>query len=122
MNTNLNKLLITIVCLLGLLISCKTSNQVAKISTCIELKIEVIKKEPVANPPAEVWKWVSDDKIFYYFNAACCDQFSTLYNDKCEIICAPDGGFTGRGDGKCPEFTNNTSRTLVWRDERKNSH
>ena len=104
-----------------LLISCKTSDQTSKTPSCIDSKIEVLKKEPVANPLAEVWKWETEGKIYYYFNAACCDQFSTLYNDKCEIICAPDEGFTGRGDGKCPEFPNEVIKSLIWKDERKNS-
>jgi hypothetical protein len=119
MKIGLYKLLVFSGCFAILSISCKTSDQTSKTPSCIETKIEVLIKEPVANPPAEVWKWETEGKIFYYFNAACCDQFSTLYNASCDIICAPDGGFTGRGDGKCPEFPKDTKRTLIWKDTRK---
>ncbi|MGJ8592588.1 MAG: DUF6970 domain-containing protein [Aquaticitalea sp.] len=103
------------------LFSCKPTQQKSEQPSCISEKVESLKSQPVQNPPAEVWKWESEGNIFYYFNAACCDQFSKLYNEKCEIVCAPDGGMTGRGDGKCPDFSSGISKTLIWKDERKYS-
>lgn len=99
--------------------SCKSSDQHTEIPTCIQSKIELLKKEPVQNPPAEVWEWVSDTQTYYYFTSPCCDQFNFLYNETCEKICAPDGGFTGKGDQKCPEYIKDMTKTLVWKDERK---
>ena len=98
--------------------SCVKLNLAKEAPNCIENKIREIQKEEVQNPPAEVWEWKADGKIYYYFNSACCDRFSKLYDDKCILLCAPDGGITGKGDGKCPEFTGEIEKTLIWKDER----
>jgi len=46
--------------------------------------------------------------------------FSELYEDDCTLICAPDGGITGMGDGKCSDFfTERTAPELIWEDDRK---
>lgn len=119
MNFSKMTFLIRISCVTLLLLSCKSSEQTQKLPQCIESQIETLKNQSVQNPPSEVWQWESKGKTFYYFNAVCCDQFTILYNDKCEIICAPDGGFTGKGDGKCPDFGSDTKRTLLWKDDRK---
>lgn len=114
-----NRMTLIMMVLYFCLSTCKSSNQDSEIPNCIKDRIETLKRQPIQNPPAEVWQWETNDKTFYYFNAPCCDQFSTLYNDKCEIICAPDGGFTGKGDGKCPDFGTDVKRILIWKDERK---
>lgn len=45
---------------------------------------------------------------------------SRLFDENCNRICAPDGGKTGKGDGKCPDFfEKRTDEKLVWKDERK---
>lgn len=85
---------------------------------CIANSIDRLQQEAVQNPQAQVWKWETDRGVYYYFNAPCCDRMSRLVDTHCLQICAPDGGFTGRGDGKCPEF-NNVKKTLIWKDERK---
>ncbi len=55
----------------------------------------------------------------YLFSSNCCDQFNTLYDESCNRICAPSGGFTGRGDGRCRDF-NQVAKYLgkVWLDQR----
>lgn len=111
--------LITLCLILCLIFGCKTSVPNQKLPQCIEAKIEILKNKPVQNPPAQVWKWQNDSKTFYYVTSDCCDQYNYLFNDSCEIICAPDGGFTGKGDQKCPEFDSNPQKTLIWKDERK---
>jgi hypothetical protein len=38
-------------------------------------------------------------------------------------MCAPDGGFTGKGDGKCTYFFDaRTNEKLIWEDERKQNN
>jgi len=56
--------------------------------------------------------------VFYYITSDCCDQFNYLYDDKCNLICAPDGGLSGMGNGKCPNFNGQIEKTLVWLDDR----
>ena len=56
---------------------------------------------------------------FLNASIAACDQFNYLYDSDCNIICAPDGGFIGTGDGKCPDFIEPIKKTLIWEDLRK---
>jgi hypothetical protein len=85
---------------------------------CVNSKIREIKDEEVRNPPAEIWKWEVDGGTYYYITSYCCDAFSELYDDKCNLLCAPDGGITGGGDGRCPSWTSQPEKTLVWKDPR----
>lgn len=43
-------------------------------------------------------------KVYYLVYAACCDQFNPLLDAYGQYVCSPSGGFTGRGDGSCPEL------------------
>ena len=102
-----------------ILSSCKESDLTIDAPVCVETKIEEIINSEVNNPPTQVWKWEVDGKNYYYITSNCCDQYNYLYNENCDIVCAPDGGITGNGDGNCPEFTNEIVKTLIWEDERK---
>jgi len=46
------------------------------------------------------------------------EEFNFLYDDNCKKVCAPDGGFSGAGNGNCPDFQGTIERTLVWEDQR----
>src|SRR5688572_23117058 len=75
------------------------------IPACITAKIEAIKAQPKWNPPAEVTEYSYEGKTVYGFSADCCDQYYEVYDKDCNFICAPSGGITGAGDGKCREFS-----------------
>lgn len=100
------------------LTSCENTETIIDYPSCIDAKIDALKKVTVQNPPAEVWKWEVDHNVYYYITSDCCDQYNYLHNENCEIVCAPDGGFTGNGDGNCPEFNGEIVKTLIWKDER----
>lgn len=102
-----------------LTLGCMASKKGQTLPQCVLDKIEIIKNQPVQNPPSEFYKWDADGEVFYYLIASCCDQFSYVYDQNCDIVCAPSGGLTGRGDGNCPDFGQNVQRTLIWKDERK---
>jgi len=81
--------------------------------------IKEFESEPVGNPPQSIWRYNYKEQIVYYVPPQCCDQFSVLYNADGDAICAPDGGFTGRGDGHCPDFfSTRTDQKLIWQDKR----
>ena len=90
----------------------------SEIPSCIDDKIEIFKTIAVQKPPAKIWKWEVDGQTYYYIPSECCDQFNFLYDDNCIKVCAPDGGFSGAGDGNCPDFQGTIERTLVWEDQR----
>jgi hypothetical protein len=75
--------------------------------------------EPVANPPHRVLSYRYREQTVYYVPPSCCDQPSTLYDQSGEVVCAPDGGLTGRGDGRCEDFSRlRSDEALVWADPR----
>lgn len=100
------------------LTSCKKLDLEVDVPSCLKKEIRKIKREEVRNPPAKVWRLIADGKTYFYITSDCCDQYNYLYDDHCDIVCAPDGGFTGAGDGNCPDFGDSTQTTLVWEDDR----
>lgn len=89
---------------------------------CILQKIDSLKREPVWNPPAEIYEYEYDGSKVYAISSNCCDFFNTVIDSECKYVCAPSGGFTGRGDGKCADFFKAAKQLrLVWKDERRQS-
>ncbi len=85
----------------------------------LNARIDELTKETSRAPSGGVWKYEVEGKTVYYFVAPCCDQFNTLFDAEGRYLCAPDGGFTGRGDEKCsPAHLVQTKKQLVWEDPR----
>ena len=90
-----------------------------KIPVCIQARIDQLAKEPKQNPAAEVNEYNYNGKRVFLFNSPCCDQFNYLYDADCNTLCAPNGGYTGKGDQKCNDFADKATHVkLVWKDER----
>lgn len=86
---------------------------------CIQSQIDAIRKQPKWNPPAEVNEYIFEGRTVYLFSSPCCDQHNKLYDIDCNYICAPSGGYTGRGDEKCTSFNEEAKHVrLVWKDDR----
>ncbi len=78
-----------------------------------------IQSQPVTNPPTEIRSYRYRGETVYYRSGRCCDVWSELYDRNGALLCHPDGGFTGRGDGRCPDFREASSdATLIWHDPR----
>ncbi|MEO6348684.1 MAG: hypothetical protein ABIO60_12325, partial [Aquaticitalea sp.] len=60
------KLYIYILLWSAIVFGCKSNEINEAFPSCIDSKIETIQKEPVRNPPAEVWKWQDEKKTYYY--------------------------------------------------------
>jgi hypothetical protein len=89
------------------------------IPACIQQKIDSIKQLPVWNPPAEISEYDYGKRNVYLISAKCCDFFSVAVDANCNYVCAPSGGFTGKGDRKCVDFNEKAKLVrLVWKDER----
>jgi hypothetical protein len=90
-----------------------------KISSCIQQKIDQIKKEAKWNPPAEVHEYIYNGKRVFYFSSNCCDRYNEVYDENCNYVCAPSGGYSGKGDMNCPDFKDKAKEVrLIWKDER----
>jgi hypothetical protein len=77
-----------------------------------------LESEPVANPPASIARREYAGGVYYYLPGPCCDQFSDLYDSAGALVCHPDGGITGHGDGMCPALGDPVREEIVWRDTR----
>ena len=87
---------------------------------CISKMIETFRSEEVKNPPRKIFRYTYQGKTVYYVPALCCDFYSDLYDAQCNLLGHPDGGYTGKGDGKFPDFEKKrTDEKLIWADERK---
>lgn len=87
---------------------------------CIDKMIALFKSEAVQNPPRKIYRYRYNGRDVYYVTAPCCDFYSDLYDNNCKLIAHPDGGFTGKGDGKAADFVKvRTAEKLVWEDKRK---
>lgn len=90
------------------------------IPNCIEQKIKTLKKEAVWNPPAKIYSYTYQNRTVYFFPQRCCDFPSELYDEDCTLLCLPDGGITGQGDGTCADFfSERSNEKLVWKDSRE---
>lgn len=115
----MKKVLIVCLVLSSTFLSCKKDG-VNDLPLCISKRILLIKIQPVWNPPAQIYEYEYNGQIVYLISSSCCDKYNTLVDKNCKIICAPSGGITGKGDGKCPDFSEKAKLVrLVWRDERK---
>jgi len=85
----------------------------------IEKRITEFQGAPVANPPRAIWQCEYKNSVVYYFPPPCCDQYGQLFNAEGILLCAPDGGLTGHGDGACSDFFALRKNVgLVWQDAR----
>jgi hypothetical protein len=79
--------------------------------------VEVLTKK--GDAPLEIWRYRYQGQYVYIVIPDCCDQYISLYDEECQFICAPSGGFTGKGDGRCPGFYEiATEGVLVWKAKR----
>jgi hypothetical protein len=85
----------------------------------VDTLIQQIESDPVGNPPLSIWRYDYDGQVVYFVPAHCCDISSVVYDASGNYLCAPDGGFGGKGDGKCADFfSQRSNEKLIWKDER----
>lgn len=102
-------------------VACGTENPLAPgtLPAWLMTVIAELESQPVANPPASITRYEYHGTGVYYLSPRCCDIPSVLYNADGAVLCRPDGGFDGRGDGRCPDFLSaRKNGVLVWRDPR----
>ncbi len=104
----------------SLIISSNTqTGNMAELPTCIKLKIDSFKIAQKHEQPQKVVEYQYRGKKVYYVVMPCCDFFNEVYDDKCKLLGSPDGGFTGKGDGKLPDFFTEASKEkLIWQADK----
>lgn len=69
-----------------------------------------------------IWRYQYKGETVYFVpqSQLMNDSTSALYSSAGELICKPDGGYFGNGDGRCSDFLQARSMgRLVWRDTRQ---
>ncbi len=116
------RIILWIMCLPLLAATCKTNKSggaLADIPACIQTRIDSIKNLPKWNPPATVEEYRYKGQRVFLFSSDCCDQYNQVLDSSCAYICAPTGGITGGGDGRCSDFEKEAGFVkLVWKDPR----
>src|SRR5437588_1251309 len=101
-----------------MMMSCTTDKQTGVMSgmpPCLITKIEGMKGDH--NAPESVTGYNYKGQPVFYLSMPCCDQFNTVYDGNCNYLGSPDGGITGKGDGKLPDFfANATDKKVVWQN------
>lgn len=103
----------------GCIAACAAGGQ--DLPSFVQRLINEYEAAPKNSSPGEIRKYEYNGETVYYvpLSTVCCDRFSVLYDDAGETVCMPDGGITGEGDGKCPDFVARRSQSeQVWRDDR----
>jgi hypothetical protein len=109
---------LAIIFLIIILAGCSQSTRTTNPDWVNQL-IMKIESDPVGNPPLSIWRYEYNGKAVYFVPAHCCDIFSIVYDANGNILCSPDGGITGKGDGRCTDFFSaRTNEQLIWNDSR----
>jgi hypothetical protein len=99
--------------------STNSADQQENIPEWVSKLITELKAEPPDNPPTRIVRYLYREHTVYYQPPRCCDVSSQLFDESGKVICLPDGGFTGRGDGKCPDFfKERKNEKIIWEDTR----
>lgn len=97
-----------------------TPTQLADNPVWLGSMVAQIQSEPVTNPPSSIVRYSYRGETVYFRPSRCCDVFSDLYASHGVLICHPDGGITGAGDGRCGNFVvARSGGQVVWADSRR---
>ena len=103
-----------------LLMGCAGTSQTGN-PDWIDQLIKDYERAEVGNPPMSIWQYEYNGQVVYFVPAHCCDISSILYDAEGNVLCNPDGGITGKGDRRCPDFFDQrTNEQLIWKDSRTN--
>ncbi len=115
-------LLAMIMLLLAFATGCKTIkvDANAQAAPWLNQLIQKLQEEQPANPPAKIYRYTYNNQEVYYLTGRCCDIPSQLFDKDGKQLCEPDGGITGKGDGRCSDFfEKRQNETLIWKDKRE---
>ena len=96
-----------------------STESTAPIPAWLQQRLAEYERMDAAARPVAVRSWVDQGRTFYYIVAGCCDRFNEVYDQNGRYVCAPDGGYTGRGDGKCVGLNQRQSMQSVWPQTRQ---
>jgi len=110
-------------CAIGFLFACAHADS-QDLPDFVQALIERYEAGSLQSSPGSIWQYELDGQTVFFvpLSRVCCDQMSVLYDARGEILCRPDGGIAGNGDGGCPGFFRRRSEGIqVWDDTRYTS-
>ena len=85
----------------------------------LEALIAQIELEDVTVPPTAIYQYQYAGQTVYFRTSRCCDIRSIVYDEEGAVICEPNGGVDGGGDGRCEDFfETRTEELLIFLDPR----
>ena len=101
---------ILITCLLAM-VACSKKNETTHYPACVQTVIDNGSADLT-----EILEYRYNNQTVYLFGSACCDRLNFLYDVNCRQLCAPTGGISGQGDGRCNDFIQNAVLVkTVWK-------
>jgi hypothetical protein len=95
-------------------------NSVNSVPAWLTALTREVEAQPVANPPAVIASYDYKGQNVYFLPQRCCDIMGVLYRADGSVMCHPDGGFAGSGDGRCTDFfVERKNERIIWRDARR---
>jgi hypothetical protein len=90
-------------------------------SPWMQALIAKLASEPAGSPPTQIIEYEYRNSLVYFVPVhQCCDLMSDLYDLDGHLMCHPDGGFAGQGDGRCADFlTQRSHARVVWSHTRR---
>mgnify|MGYP000111889087 CR=1 FL=1 len=89
---------------------------IENIPSCLAEQLNKIQAKQYDSPPVSSDEYESNGRKVCLFTSECCDQYDILFDESCKGFCAPSGGITGKGDGKCTEFKQNAKLNRnIWK-------
>ena len=106
----------------GVIFSCNSprslvnnSGDANEVPECLRKIIKTMSEDLYEGIPQSITQFNYRGQKVYYLVAPCCDKFNIVYDSACSILGYPDGGITGRGDGKMVSFEKEaTDGKLIW--------
>ena len=93
----------------------KTAQNIRNIPSCLEVKIKTMISDPNEGSPLSVSQYTYKEQTVYYMVSPCCDKYNVVYDSLCNVLGYPDGGFTGKGDGKMGDYYKEaTNKKVIW--------
>ena len=87
-----------------------------ELPACLKAKIDSMTIDPNEGSPQSVTRYTYHLRTVYYMKAPCCDKFNIVFDSACTILGYPDGGLTGRGDGKMTDFFKDAKDArVIWK-------
>ncbi|MEZ0538546.1 DUF6970 domain-containing protein [Fibrella arboris] len=104
---------------LSLLLSCQRDEPTPNdIPACIQTIIQKNGQLNTYPNVVAITRYKYQHRYVYLALSDCCDFPNLLYDNTCQTLCSPSGGWTG-GDGRCANFfTEATEKTEIWQKTR----